>query len=65
MMKLRLSLAQTQRNLAGVVLDAFIVPADHALVANMSQQTSAYADQVKAAGKDHALAPPHIWAMGA
>ncbi|CAK0847624.1 unnamed protein product, partial [Prorocentrum cordatum] len=63
-MKQLLNVSQQGRDLAGVVLDALILPATCMLMTMMPEQTVLYAEAVKKAGKDHQLGPPFIWAMG-
>ena len=53
-------LLQSAREVDSILLDMVIVPADHAVATAMKAKTKEWSDQVKEAGKAHALGPPHL-----
>ena len=65
MMKMLLSLAQSRRNIEGVLFDVLIVPQDLPEVLKMTEQGSLYNQEVQKRGKGHGLGAPHLWIFGA
>ena len=64
MIKQMLKLSQVMRDMEGTVFDTVIIKGNSAEAIGMQQQTKAYGDGVKAAGKAYQLGPPHIYAWG-
>ncbi|CAK0905960.1 unnamed protein product [Prorocentrum cordatum] len=59
-----LSLAQSRRNIEGVLFDVLIVPAELPEALKMQEQGSAYNAQVQAKGKGRGLGAPHLFVFG-
>ena len=64
MIKQVLRLTQQMRDVEGALYDTVMIKSSAAEALEISRQTKACGDGVRAAGRSHQLGPPHIWAWG-